>query len=221
MNLQILSLQTMVRSGIKYDGNDPVTRNVIFDVDCVACDIDEKISKLSKRIRNCRQELRKFSDFGTIKLPNMNKYDTIVEEISTLLFDDMEYSIIQTHHQIEWKEYFHGLYDLVIIPYHHDKTHYVQMIQETLKYFNFLKPPSPIEITDPLYPKIETCRVLFNKLKEEHDHMRIPKLMKKLKNHVQIQIKKRTNLAKMINDLNEMYKKRHECTEILRWGTTL
>ena len=139
MNLQILSLQTMVKSGFKYDDNDPIVKNVVFDVDCLAYELDSKILKLNKRIQNCRRGLRKLSDFGTIKLPNMNKYDNLVEEISTLLFDNIDYDLLKTHQQIEWKEYFHGLYDLVVVPYHHDKTHYVQMIQETLKYFDVLK----------------------------------------------------------------------------------
>jgi len=215
MNLQMLSLQTMVKSGIKYDCNNPIIKNVLFDVDCLAHDIDENISKLIKLIQKYRLDLRKFSDFGSIKLPDMYKYDIIVDEISTLLFDTMTYDTIKTHHQIEWKEYFHGLYDLVVIPYHNDKTHYIQMIQETFKYFDILNIPSPILPSDPLYVNIETCRILFNRLKEEHKKMKVSKLIKKLKNHVHGQIKKRTSITQMVYDLNELYKKRRECTEIL------
>jgi hypothetical protein len=146
----------------------------------------------------------------------------VADEISNLLFDDMSYDTITTPEQLEWKEYFHGLYDMVIFPYHSDRTHYIQMINELYKYFNILKPPEKQLVPgDPLYVDVRTCQELFKKLKTEHKKMMVRKLFKKMKKNVEEQVRRRLQHKKLELKLKKLAELRSDCLEMLKWSTSL
>jgi hypothetical protein len=161
------------------------------------------------------------SEFSAIRIPESKEYDQLVDRISNLLFDDMSYERINTLDQIKWKEYFHGLYDMVVFPYQSDRTHYIQMINELYKYFNVLEPPSnQLEPGDPLYIDVRLCQDLFKQLKVEHKKLLIPKMFKKMKKNVENQIKRRVDHKNMELKLRVLLKLRLDCAEILRWSTS-
>jgi hypothetical protein len=214
MNLQVLALQAHVRSGAEYT-NEPIVDNVLYDVKILASETDEKISQLSRRIHNYRGHLRKLSH---IRVRESHRYEDVADEISHVLFDVIDYSRITTRQQIEWKEYFHGLYEMVIVPYHEDHTYRIQMIHEIYKYFDILKEPPRLEPTDPLYVDVSHCRDLFERLKREHHSMKIPNFVKKLKKLVDLQIEKRCRLVKMNEDFRRLQHLRRDCTEMLEWS---
>ena len=221
MNLQMLAIQTFMKSGGTYDNEEPVLKNVMFDIETMAHDMDEDIRILKKRVTNGRRNLYKMSEFNTIRIPDTTKYDQIVERISNLLFDDMSYERINTLEQIKWKEYFHGLYDMVVFPYQSDRTHHIQMINELYKYFNVLEPPSKqLEPSDPLYIDVRLCQDLFKQLKIEHKKLLIHKMFKKMKKNVENQINIRLEHKNMELKLRVLLKLRLDCAEILRWSTS-
>ena len=88
MNLQMLSIQAFMKNGGNYK-DEPIFQNVVFDVGKLECDIDDKIRILKKSVNNSRKNLYKISDFNSIRLPDQKEYDTLVDKISNLLFDDM------------------------------------------------------------------------------------------------------------------------------------
>jgi len=219
MNLQILAIQTIMNSGIKYDDTDPIMKNVMFDLDGIINETDDKINKLKKQIINSRKNLYKFSQFNAIPIKDSKSYDQIVDELSTLLFDDMNYSRITTIEQIKWKEYFHGLYDLVVFPYQSDRTHHLQMTNDIYKYYDILEiPKKQLEVTDPLYVDVKFCQDLFKKLKIEHKKMMIPKIFKKMKQNVENQVTRRFKHKNMEIKLEKLYKYREQCTKLVKWS---
>jgi hypothetical protein len=221
MNLQMLAIQTFMKSGGTYDDKEPILKNIIFDIETMAHDMDEDIRILKKRVTNGRRNLYKMSEFNTIRIPDTSRYDQMVDRISNLLFDDMSYERINTLDQIKWKEYFHGLYDMVVFPYQNDRTHHIQMINELYKYFNVLEPPSKqLEPGDPLYIDVRLCQDLFKQLKIEHKKMLIPKMFKKMKKNVENQINRRLEHKTMEIKLRVLLKLRLDCVEILRWSTS-
>lgn len=220
MNLQMLSIQAFMKNGGNYK-DEPIFQNVVFDVGKLECDIDDKIRILKKSVNNSRKNLYKISDFNSIRLPDQKEYDTLVDKISNLLFDDMSYERINTIEQIKWKEYFHGLYDMIVFPYQSDRTHYIQMINELYKYFNILEPPkNKLNSDDPLYIDVKLCQNLFKQLKVEHKKMMIPKLFKKMKKNVENQVKRRLDYKKMELKLKNLLKLRSDCTDILKWSSS-
>ena len=203
MNLQIIALLSLMKSGQKYDKEEPVIQNVLFDLQKMIHETGETIRNKTKKIQYIRKNL--YND--TPPLPNCKKYDQIVNDISTLLFDDISYNRITTVEQIEWKEYFHGLYDLVVFPYHSDKTHYIQMVSEIYKYYTVLKPPEKhLDPQDPLYVDIEMCNDLFRHLKIEHKKMMVPKLFRKFRKIVEGQVSRRVKLLKLELEVKNLYK---------------
>ena len=209
MNLQMIALLSLIKSGQKYDTEDPVIQNVLFDLKKLVHETDEIIKNKKKKIEYARKNLYRNV---TPPLPNCKKYDEIVNDISTLLFDDISYNRTTTNEQIEWKEYFHGLYDLVVFPYHSDKTHYIQMVNEIYKYFTVLKPPEKhLEPGDPLYVDIEMCNDLFRHLKVEHKKMMVPKLFRKFRKIVEVQVSRRIKIRKMELEVKNLYKLRADC----------
>jgi hypothetical protein len=209
MNLQMMSLLTLVKSCETYDKEDPVIQDVLFDIDLLIHKTDDNIRTTKKRFDYARKHL-----YRNIvpPLPSSQKYDQLVDDISILLFDDISYDRITTDEQIEWKEYFHGLYDLVIYPYYNDKTHHIQMVNELYKYFTVLEPPKKhLDPRDPLYVDVEMCNDLFRHLKAEHKKMMTIKLFKKLRKCVKVQISRRIQLRKMELQLKKLYKLRADC----------
>jgi hypothetical protein len=217
MNLQVLALQTLVRSGAEYS-NEPIVDNVLYDVKILATETDEKIAQLAKRIYNFRGHIRKFSH---LRVRESQRYEDVADEISHVLFDVIDYNRITTRQQVEWKEYFHGLYEMVIIPYHEDHTYRIQMIHEVYKYFDILKEPPSLDPNDPLYVHMSHCRDLFVRLKREHHAMKVPNLVKKMKKLLKIQIERRCKLIEMNKGYRSLQQLRRDCTEMLEWGGVL
>lgn len=219
MNLQMLALQAFMNSGRSYDETDPVLKNVMFDVDKLSSETIEKIQKLRRMVRNSRKNLYRLSDFKRIHVKDTEAYDEIVDTISRVLFDDMSYDRINTIEQIRWKEYFHGLYDLVVFPYQSDKTHYLQMINDVYRYYGVLKPPeTELEPNDPLYIDTKYCEDLFKKLKMEHRKLLIPKLFKRIRSEIEYQVTRRVQHRNMENQLDRLYKVHEDCTRLFIWS---
>jgi len=222
MNLQILALQTIMNSGVAYDATDPVMKNVIFDVSTLSHELDIKISELQNRSHISLRNINSLARFSTIHIKYSMAYDDIIDQLSDTLFDDMTYGKITTPEQIEWKEYFHGLYELVVFQQPSDRTQHLQMINDIYKYYDVLEPPkTELGPNDPLYVDVKHCQDLFKKLKNEHKKMLIPKLFKKMKQHVKKQIDKRIKLRGTYMEIEKLYRQRNECEKLIQWANII
>lgn len=213
----MMSIEALMKSGVKYDDKNPILCNVIFDIERENRELDSKIHILNTRIRNYSRNLNDLHDFKTIKVPNTSRYNEIIDEVSDLLFDEITYSLITTNLHVEWKEYFHSLYDLVVFSHHHDRTHYIQMINETYKYYGALEKPAALSPMDPLYVMFKSCEDLFEKLKQEHSRLVVPRLFRKIKRHVEILKKKRINYMNLQLEMRNLIKQRITFLNIITW----
>ena len=99
----------------------------------------------------------------------MDRYDKIVSRISDCLFEEITYhDNIRTVEQSLLKEYYHALYELVIIPEIKDITNQHMMANEALAYYDVLEVPKQLEPTDILYPTVLYIGDLFRQLKDEN-----------------------------------------------------
>jgi hypothetical protein len=203
-----------MESGVKYDNTEPVLENALFDLKKVMATQACNIIKQKRLLNELKSNIRSFYDFGFIKNPNIGDYHEALDNLSDVLFDHFEYDTKYSPLVIEWKEYFHGLYDLVVIPHHHDKTLNKIMINELYKYYTVLKPPKepnpPVEIVD----RIQT---LFRKLKDEHKKLLIPRFEKKLQRSFQYSKVRRIEHMKREEDLKVLESTQKMYNKILEW----
>ena len=218
MNLQMQALQAFMRNGNPYDDDHPIVKNVVFDVDRLAYTLDEKIVKLNQRMVFMRKDLARMNDFSSIPIKFSWQYEMVLEEVSDFLFDVLTYDRINNHKQMAWKEYFHGLYELVVCPGDRDRTYCMQMVQDNIKYFDVLKKPNELPPDDPLFTDIRTCVDMFRRLKIEHEKLRISDFYKKLNRHIRFHTHKRIQYMEMEKNFKSLMNLRAECTEMLRWS---
>jgi len=161
MSLQTLALEKLVQSGAPYDAECPIIKNVLFDVNCILLDMEYDLEKdytnlcmLRKRILYCK-----------LKKPNMSMYTAIRIQIEDCLFDEFYPESVE---QIVWNEYFHGLYDLVIIGGKFDLTTTIILFNTIFKYYEALKVPPMLNANDPQYLIVHHLLGLFRSLRAEH-----------------------------------------------------
>jgi hypothetical protein len=218
MNLQILAAQAHMRSGAVYDATDPIMNNVMFDIAKLSYETTDKIRVLQVQVDNLRKNIFRYTGFKTIRSPDIMRYENLSDEFADILFDSITYERITTRNQIEWKEYFHGVYDLVVFPYIRDHTHFIQMVNELYKYFDVLKPPEKqLEPGDPLYVDTKACMDLLHKMKSEYRNMTTMKLSKKLNKDVQVQVEKRYRHRMLELKLESLISIRQDCNELIQW----
>jgi hypothetical protein len=215
MSLQLSSFQALINSGAKIDYDDPVIQNILFDIGKIRGTINESIKSVTNRLVHARSSLRSVADFNDIKYIDTYEYDRVLDEVGNLLFDEIPYNTILTRPHIEWKEYFHGLYDLVVFPYHNDRTHGMIVIQESYKYFDVLKKPEPLSLFDPYYARFRNCEDLFNKLKMEHKKLMMPNMFKKLKRSLEKNVNARIRIVELEDRLVDLYKQKGEISRLL------
>ena len=218
MNLQILAAQVHMRSGAEYDATNPILNNVMFDVARLMYETCDNIKHLKKQAQNLRDNILSLSDFRTIRMPDIDRYSDLADQYADILFESITYDRMTTRVQMEWKEYFHGLYDLVVFPHISDRTHFIQMANELYKYFHVLKPPEKhLEPGDPLYVDTTACMDLIHKMKSEHRSIMTKKLTNKLNKHIQTQVNKRYKHRLLEIKLESLIRIRDDCYELIQW----
>jgi glutaredoxin 2 len=203
-----------MESGVKYDNTEPVLENALFDLKKASVTHACNIIKQKRLLTELKSNIRSFYDFGFIKNPDIKNYHDALDNLSDILFDIFDYDPKHSPLVIEWKEYFHGLYDLVVIPNHHDKTLNKIMINELYKYYTVLKPPKepnpPVEIVD----RIQS---LFRRLKDEHKKLLIPRFEKKLLRSFQYSKVRRLEHMKREEELKVLESTQTMYNKILEW----
>lgn len=158
MNLQMCALEKLVKSGGHVDLEDPVVKNVLHDVEKAFLYLDSKVELFRTRVFKLHDRIRD----SKFHLPDMREYNTIRYEIENVLFDDFD---CETPEQIAWKEYFMGLYNIVIVP-KMDKYTSAILLVNVLQYYDVLEPPPNLPVTDALYVNSRTLVDYFRVLRE-------------------------------------------------------
>lgn len=152
LSLQQLAVYNLIKHA-QYDGSDPVVENVIFEVDQLRHKLEEDIEKHnSLKPRHPR-----------IKYNTLN-YDTYVDEIGAYLFDHFTYNdSITTDAHLQWKEYFHTLYEFVVID-----NREIHAVGSRYHYYNKINRPDMVPDDDVNYHTINYINNLFKSLEAEH-----------------------------------------------------
>tara|TARA_R110002153_G_scaffold52979_1_gene148115 strand:- start:406 stop:1014 length:609 start_codon:yes stop_codon:yes gene_type:complete len=152
--LQHNALYSLVKSGVKYDGNNVVIENVIFEIDQLRQTLMTKIDDYNEEYKLLQKVKNKKA------CPPMSiKCLSLIDEISKELFDDFTYSEASTSYEVEWKEYFHCVYDYAIPA---EGQPYNKRVWETLP-----EPPPVLDVNSPRWALVNSIKNNFEKLRIE------------------------------------------------------
>ena len=212
LSLQFLAIQKCI-----YDDENPVMKNVLFDIAMSLEEIDEELLEINDLIKQKDLEFTKKCEFKSIFI-NMSKYDKNLKILSDFLFDEFTVDRLDTILHAEWKEYFHGLYDLVVITANADKAQLMINIHENLKYFDVLDEPEMVQPFDKLYPSIQHCRDVFKTLKEVQTSMIIPDFYLRIKKTIKVNQQIRVEIMKLKKFKYQKKLIRQSYLNILKWS---
>ena len=204
LSLQFLALEQMQKP---YDDSIPQIRDMLFDVHGYLLDLDHEIQKNRKSLHFLRERFMRLK----LEEPDLFLYNGIRDGIEFVLFDSFTCT---TSNHIKWKEYFHNLYNLVIIP-RTDRYASNILLFELLKYYDILKAPDvPVEYGDPNHHKVYYLIDAFRRLKAAHGQLVNGfDIIEKFREHMRLQTEYRTEYfeAKKLHDeqlaLRRRYKK--------------
>jgi hypothetical protein len=217
MNLQFKSLRAHIDTGAEYDDSDPIVRNVIFDISAAKNKISHQIIKDVLRHKEICKDIKSYKTKNPI---NVNKYMFIVDRLSGRLFDDFSVDNVTSERQAEWKEYFHSLYELVVVDYSEicDKTTQSIIINETYKYWNLLDKPKKLKPTNKLYALVGSIQDLFEDLKVEHEKYTDQYFVDTIMDTCVNNINKRKEAIRIKNAISEKEDILRIYEEILQWA---
>lgn len=139
----------------RYDGNDPIIEHVIFEVEQLRMKLEDQL--MAHRIRRPHRRAFRF---------NSKRYTELMDALSIELFDVFTYDhIISTPSQVIWKEYFHALYEFVIV----DVDNSYHLIVSTLRYYSELEKPEMVDTDDPCYGIINRILRYFDGIRAEQE----------------------------------------------------
>lgn len=152
--LQHHTLDTLIKAGHTYDGNNVVIENVIFEV-------DQLKERIEKEIEDLHEDFKFTQKIKNSKVQNFsNKFWKLTAEISSELFDDFSYSgVTTTDGEVEWKEYFHTVYDAVVPD---DTQVYIHQVWDVLP-----EPPCKLDINNRCWSLVRRIQNKFDQLKIE------------------------------------------------------
>ena len=161
ISLRHLAVDAHIKSGVKCDCNNVEIMDVIFEVDQLREKVLMKLSDLeddfqfTQKVKNSKPQ--NFSE----KFWNLN------DQISVELFDKFNYSdAITTDEEVEWKEYFHCLYDAIIPD---EGEFYNHSVWDALP-----EPPKDLDTNYPCWYMIQNIRRNFDQLKIEGEKVDTP-----------------------------------------------
>jgi len=201
MNLQFESLRAHIKSGAIYD-EGPIIKNIVFDVERANIQIEKENTKIRARLEQIKKELNRDTTFDDMTFV-IDEYNECMEKLSHELFDMYTYDRIHTDRQVEWKEYFHFLYDMIVVDISEENTTTLILLYEIYMYWNTIEEPTMLEQTDNLYGIVDSIRRHFGNLKNVHRKFTLDnigsKLTKKYFESVSIR-KERQSLTKALEN---------------------
>jgi len=213
MNLQFEALRSYINTGAQYDDDSPIVRNVMDDIETANYQLDHKNIKDVLKSEELSNSIKSFRPHI-----NVSKYNKIVEELSVELFDMFRKSLIRTELHAEWKEYFHSLYDLIVIETDIDDLYLNIIFKEMYSYWNTFEQPKQLHQNDKLYPLVSSIRELFEELEDEHFRLVDDSLQSKIVNHCNKNIEKSKEYCRLNNQIQDNEKILDIYRDILQWS---
>lgn len=212
MNLQMIALEKLVKSGGPVDLENPVVKNVMHDVEKAFLYLDSKLGLFRTRVLKLHDRVRD----AKFKLPDMTEYNEIRYEIENTLFDDFD---CETPEQTAWKEYFMGLYNIVIVPKMDNYTTAILLVN-VLKYYDALEPPKILDVNDELYVTSRTLVDYFRVLREINTVLvKNFDIQEAFREHVKKETEARTEYLESRRRLDELMALRGRYQDILKPST--
>ena len=129
--------------------------NVIFEAEQIRMKLENELVTL--RLRRPQKNTFKF-DFRV--------YNGLLRNLTYELFDVFTYEeLITSVEQVKWKEYFHTLYEFVIV----DSTESHNLMASTIRCHRTLAVPSMVDMSDACYPVINRILEYFRGIKTEQE----------------------------------------------------
>jgi len=214
MNLQFESLRSYIKTGVPYDDDNQIVKNVILDIENADYKLKHENLKLILQLEETKKNIR--SCKPTV---NITRYNMIVDYISNDLFDMFRRSMIKTELQAEWKEYFHSLYDLIVVDIERFDDLYLSIIfTEMYSYWNLLPVPKKLDQNDKLYPLVSSIWGLFCNLRDEHFRLVNNRLSRKIVDHFEKNIDTSKECCRISNQIQDNEKMLDIYREILQWS---
>jgi septal ring factor EnvC (AmiA/AmiB activator) len=158
-------LLTLLKSQL-CDHENPIIADQVFDAGRNKMNNDYEINKLKNKIKKAKKKVHSMSGLKSINL-DVYKIDKIVKQLTIELFEDFSWNKVRTKNHVDWKEYFHNLYDLIVADYDSDHASNLIVARELVNYHNVINEPVIMYYNDKLYPVISSINNLFARLKTE------------------------------------------------------
>ena len=202
------------------DMEHPVIADQVFDAEMNRAINQRLINGLKTRIKKCKIKINKISCLKLVDL-NIKPTNKIANIIAYELFDVFHWNTVKTKEHASWKEYFHGLYDLIISDYDNDHTGNIILAREVVKYHDVLVVPESLDYNDKMYPVVSSIHDLFCQIK--HEQVKISINLQPIKSVIRENQRVITSIQHDIIDFQkEKFKLENENNlycEILRWST--
>jgi hypothetical protein len=192
----------------------------VFGAEMLRMENQRVINKFKKNIKKAKKQILKMSSMKNINL-ELGDSNKIINQLTIELFDDFSWNKVKNKNQVNWKEYFHNLYDLIVCDFDSDHPSNLIVAREIINYHNILKQPNEMDFNDKFYPIIGNINYLFNKLKDEQ--RKVADRLRNMKDcirdtmrettHIQYEIIEWQSAVRKLERENDVY------YEILRWST--
>ena len=202
------------------DVENPVIMDQVFDADMRKNENQRVINKFKKNIKKAKRRVINMSSMKNIDL-ELGDSNKIINQLTIELFDDFSWNKVKNKNQVNWKEYFHNLYDLIVCDFDSDHPSNLIVAREIINYHNILKQPNEMDFNDKFYPIIGNINYLFNKLKDEQ--RKVASKLSNMKDCIRDTMRETTSIQYEIIEwqsaVRKLERENDVYYEILRWST--
>ena len=202
------------------DTEHPVIMDQVFGAEMKRLETRRSINKLKTKIKRLKKKVHSVSGIEMIDIDLDNVYK-IHDMISRELFDHFTWERVTTNIQASWKEYFHLLYDLIVVDYTSDHAGNVLLARAVTRYHDVFVEPEKVEPVDKLYSVISSLRSLFDILKNEQ--VKVCTGLKGMKHTLREFQSKMTSIQHIIlsleNELAMEEEDEQKYLKIVKWST--
>lgn len=175
------------------------------------------IHSLKQERKDIVERAKRYQSFRNIYEDNIT-IDLLYNKLSTKIFDEFQWKNIKTEDDVKWKEYFHGLYDLVVV--YEDCVDPVTLLlvyQMIPTWYKILEPPEcPVNS-----PIVREILEIFGELEYEQTQMSQKKLTG-LSTRLNESVKSITSLHcqsfKIQKEIQELRAKNEKIKKVLAWS---
>jgi cell shape-determining protein MreC len=178
------------------------------------------IGTLRNKIRKMKDKAHFASSLRNIRVET-ERIDSITSKMTEELFELFNWNRIRTSLHVEWKEYFHMLYEILVYDEgDYDYSIKVIMARAVVEYHDYMEPPERVPYNDPMFAIISSIDSLFRDLKREQAI--VAERLSDLKDVLRAMKRKSTDiqceLVEMQKHVRELERDNKKYAQILRWS---